>query len=107
MKKSELDEFVEQQLERFPDTDVIVHYERKWGDFKIVLGFFAWDGHCHARTTIRELREDGWEKADIKVLRDDAKRICIVDNGIDGFEVVDGKTSDNQQASSDMLSSEN
>lgn len=88
-----LDEFVEQQLKNFPEKDVIVHYER--GEFKVTLGFFAWNGYTHSQTTIRELREEGWEKSDIKELRDDAKRICVVDNGINKFEVVDGKTSGN------------
>jgi hypothetical protein len=85
--KKELDEFVEKQLERFPEQDVLIHYER--GDFKITHGFFTWNGHNHSLTTIGELRRDGWEKSDIKELRDDAKRFTVIEHSFGKFEVKD------------------
>lgn len=80
-----LDEFVEQQLSKFPDKDVLVYYER--GEFKITHGFFTWNGHSHTRTTISELIKDGFEKSDIKELRDESKKIFIVEQSFDKFEV--------------------
>jgi len=88
---TELNEFIEQQLEKFSDKDVIIHYER--GDLRLTLGFFAWNGYNHERTTLSELREDGWEKSDIKELRNDAKRICIIEHSPNIFEMVNGKAS--------------
>jgi hypothetical protein len=55
--KKPLDEFVEKQLEKFPDKDVLVYYE--CGDFRITHGFFTWNGHSHSPTTISELRSEG------------------------------------------------
>lgn len=83
----ELDEFVEQQLEKFKNKDILVHYER--GTIKVTYGFFTWSEHGHVRTTLSELLENGFEKSDIKELRDEAKKILIIEKLPNEFEMIE------------------
>jgi hypothetical protein len=75
-----IDEFVDKILEKHSEADVLVYYER--GSLKITYGFFVWNGHNHSKTTISELRADGFEKSDIKELRDEAHRVFIVEKAL-------------------------
>jgi hypothetical protein len=85
-----LDEFLEQELEKFPSKDVIVYYERN--NIKLTYGFYAWGGHNHSRITISEFIRDGFEKSDIKELREEAEKITVIETSLDQFEVINGKT---------------
>lgn len=75
MKKEKLMEVVNKELEKYLNRDVLVYYER----VPYTLGFFTWSGHVHVQTTITELRQEGFEKSDIKELRDEADRFLVVE----------------------------
>lgn len=83
----ELGEYITQQLERFPEQDVLVHCERQ--GLRFTFGFFVWSGYSHTQMTITELRQDGFEKEDIRELRSTAKKILVVEDIFRKFEVSD------------------
>jgi len=79
-----LEEYIMEQLDRFPEKDVVVYYK---GYINLTYGFFVWSGYSHVETTIAELRQEGFEKSDIKELRDEAKKIVIIEKEIGEFDV--------------------
>jgi len=79
----ELEEFIHKELEKYPEKDVLVYYERI---SKLTWGFYIWNGIVHERTSITELREEGFEKSDIKELRNDAERFTVIEDH-NGFRV--------------------
>jgi hypothetical protein len=84
--KKETDERVVQELNHYPNQDVLVFYQR--GVFKITWGFYIWNGNNHTATTFTELREDGFEKEDIKELRSEASRFTVIEKSLGELEVI-------------------
>jgi hypothetical protein len=75
MTKTQVEEAIWAELESYSGKDVKVYYEQ--GSNKIVWGFYIWGGNAHQQTTITELRQEGFELADIKMLRDEAESFLI------------------------------
>lgn len=63
-------------LEEYPGKDVLLFHERPYLH-TATIGLFTWSGYTHTQITLRELREDGWSKEDIKELRKQAVRVLI------------------------------
>jgi hypothetical protein len=81
----EIEERIEQELGNHPNKDVLVYYRRD--DFEVTWGFYVWNGHSHTHTTLTEFLADGFEKSDIKELRDEADKFMIIDKSVDEFEI--------------------
>jgi hypothetical protein len=71
-------------LEEYSGKDVLVFHTRS-GLHMTTIGFFTWDNYTHCETTLVSLREDGWEKKDIKDLRNQAVRILIKEDSCGKF----------------------
>ena len=82
----EINERIEQELENYSNKDVLVHYECE--TFEMTWGFYVWNGHNHTRTTLTELLKDGFEKSDVKELRDEASKFTIIDKPTADFEII-------------------
>ena len=71
-------------LEEYSGKDVLVFHIRR--DLHIApIGFFTWDSYTHCETTLASLREDGWNKKDIKDLRNQAVRVLIKEDDCGKF----------------------
>jgi hypothetical protein len=82
----EINERIEQELVNYSNRDVLVYYKRD--SHKVTWGFYVWNGNNHTRTTLTELLADGFEKSDVKELRDEASRFIIVEKLPGEFEVI-------------------
>lgn len=82
----EIDEIVNKELENYPNKDVRVYYQRE--SYGIVWGFFTWNGYGHTPMTFTEFREAGFEKSDIKELREEAAKLTIIAKSLGTFETV-------------------
>lgn len=91
MMNKRYSELVEQYLLKFPGKDVLVYFNcrnLKPGTF----GFYIWNGNSHSQTTISELlHRDGFEKSEIKELRNEAAKIYLVENMSGDLEIIEGK----------------
>jgi len=81
---SNVELYIEKELLKYAGKDVIVYYER--GLLKLTWGFYVWSGHSHTPITLTELREDGFEKGDIKELRSEAVKFTVVEVTLNEFE---------------------
>jgi len=83
----ELKEYIEEQLKRFPKQDVLVYVERQ--GLRFTFGFFVWNDNIHSHTTITDLRENGFEKEDIKEFRRVATKMLVIEDILRKFTIVD------------------
>lgn len=72
-----VEEYIEKELGNHPNRDVLVYYER--GPLKLMWGFYIWNGYGHTVTTLTELREEGFERGDIKELKAEAIKLTIIE----------------------------